>query len=355
MSTLLPIFEHCHNLMPDTFHFDSKTNPVFFIAEIGGNHEGDFDYARRLAALAIESGVDAIKFQLYSGDTLVSRVESPERNKHFKRFELAKTQYLQLARMCNDAGVEFMASVWGSEMLDWIDPYIPIHKVGSGDLTCYPLIRQLVATGKPIILSTGLATLAEITDAVGFIETLDKSYVTERKLAILQCNSAYPTPDGDANLDVIATFRNTFGLPIGYSDHTIGTEAIEVAVAMGATIIEAHFTDTREGKTFRDHKVSLTRDEVRDLMLKLRRIRTLKGDSEKRVTPSEAIDGHPTSFRRSIYAKRDIAIGEALTMENMTVLRPAHGLPATDFDRLLGKTVMVAIAAHQLIREDDFH
>lgn len=334
-------------------YFKSKKNPVFFIAEIGGNHEGDFKYAQQLTELAIESGADAIKFQLYSGDTLVSRIENPERNAHFKRFELARQQYLHLANLCQAAGVSYMASVWDADMLAWIDPFISIHKVGSGDLTCYPLIRRLIATGKPLILSTGLSTLEEISATVNYINNIDPTYLVDRKLAILQCTSSYPTPDEDANLDVIMTLRDTYGLPVGYSDHTLGTDAITTAVALGAEIIEAHFTDSREGKTFRDHQVSLTREEVLALMPLLKRIRTLKGSKNKEVTPSEVSSGHPQSFRRSIYASRDIEPGEMLTEQNLTVLRPAHGLPATEFDRILGRTAAVKISAHHLLRDDD--
>lgn len=335
-------------------HFQSLHNPVFFIAEIGGNHEGNFEYAKRLTELAIRSGADAVKFQLYSGDTLVSRVKSPDRNAHFKRFELSRDQYLSLAAICRDAGVQFMASVWDAAMLAWIDPHIAIHKVGSGDLTCYPLIRRLVATGKPLILSTGLSSLDDIRATVAYIDGLDPRYVAERKLALLQCTSSYPTPDEDANLNVIPTLKEAFGLPVGYSDHTLGSEAIRVGVALGAEIIESHFTDTREGKSFRDHKVSLTCDEILALMPELRRIRVLKGSAEKCVTTAEAAADHPRSFRRSIYARRDIVPGETLTEDNMTVLRPAHGLPATEYDRVLGRTATRAIGAHHLITADDF-
>lgn len=334
--------------------FESTRNSVFFIAEIGGNHEGDFEYAKRLAELAIESGADAVKFQIYSGDTLVSRIESPDRNAHFKRFELSRDQYIALAEICRDAGVMFMASVWDAEMLGWIDPYISIHKVGSGDLTCYPLIRQLVLTGKPLILSTGLSSLQEVAATVDFIRSIDERYITEQKLALMQCTSSYPTPDTDANLDAIVTLREAFHLPVGYSDHTIGLEAIKVSVALGAEIVEAHFTDSREGKTFRDHQVSLTCEELRDLIPILTRICVLKGDGRKRLTKSEEAAGHQRSFRRSLYARCDISPGDVLNEHNVTVLRPANGLPATDFDRIIGRRAVAAIAAHHLIKPDDF-
>lgn len=333
--------------------FQSTRNPVFYIAEIGGNHEGDFAYAKRLAELAIESGADAIKYQIYSGDTLVSSVESPERNAHFKKFELSLEQYIEIAKLCQKAGRMFMASVWDAAMLDVIDPYLEVHKIGSGDLTCYPIIRKLVDTGKPIILSTGLSNFEEIGAAVDFIRSCDARYISERKLSLLQCTSSYPTPDEDANLDVIPELARRFGLPVGFSDHTMDSLAVEASVALGATIIEKHFTDTREGKTFRDHKVSLTCAEVQTLLERLKRVRVLKGSANKQPTPAELAAGHRKSFRRSVYAARDIAVGEVLDASNLTVLRPEHGLPATQYEAQLGKTTTRALRRHEALRADD--
>jgi N,N'-diacetyllegionaminate synthase len=261
----------------------SRKNPVFYIAEIGGNHGGDFEYAKKLTNLAIESGADAVKFQFYTGDTLVSHIESRDRNLHFKKFELTDEQNISLMQMVRSAGVMPMASVWDEKMLAWADSYLPIHKVGSGDLTCYPMLSALVKTEKPIILSTGLSSLSEVTDAVAYIEKCNPSYISQRKLALLQCTSSYPTPDEDANINAMLTMRDEFSLPVGYSDHTLGTDAIEVAVSLGAEIIEKHFTDTRDGQTFRDHHVSLTRDEVQRTLQKMSRIIKLKGNGKKNL------------------------------------------------------------------------
>jgi N-acetylneuraminate synthase/N,N'-diacetyllegionaminate synthase len=333
--------------------FASSINPILFIAEIGGNHEGDFAYAGRLTALALESGADIVKFQIYTGDTLASVVERPDLNRHFKRFELSPAQYIALAQQCVAGGAKFMASVWNAGALEWIDRHIPIHKVGSGDLTCTPLIRRLAASGKPLILSTGLASLDEIEAAIRFVESLDPGYIAQRKLALLQCTSSYPCRDEDIHLLAMETLKSRFGLPVGFSDHSIGTLAIEAAVAMGAVIIEKHFTDTREGKEFRDHKVSITRDELRELMPRLRRIATLRGQPEKHLTVAESDAAHQISFRRSVYAARDIAAGESFSPDNLTVLRPAVGLPANRFDEALGKVARRAFKAHEVISEND--
>lgn len=333
--------------------FRSARNAVFLIAEVGGNHEGDVARARVLNKLAIESGADVVKYQFYTGDTLVSSVESPDRNAHFKRFEIPRSEYEALAAECNAAGRGFMASVWNTEMLAWANPLFTMHKVGSGDLTCYPMLKALVATKKPIILSTGLSTLDEVAAAVDYVIGLDPAYRTERKLAILQCTSAYPTPDQDANLEVMATLRSRFGLPVGYSDHTLGPLAIEAAVAMGAEIVEKHFTDQREGRTFRDHQISLTRDELLELWPRLARIAALRGSSVKAPTPSELAAGHVVSFRRSVYAARDIAAGETFTTDNLTVLRPQHGISATKYESVLGKKAKRAMKRHEVLKPDD--
>jgi len=333
--------------------FTSVRNPVFFIAEIGGNHEGNFAYAQALTQLAIDSGADAIKFQFYTGDTLVSRREGLDRNAHFKKFELSDSQNLELIQMVEDGAALPMASVWSEGMLAWADPSLPIHKVGSGDLTCYPMLALLAKTNKPIILSTGLSSLNEVASAINYIDKCNPSYISEHKLALLQCTSSYPTPDEDANILAMLALKAEFGLPVGYSDHTLGSDAIEAAVAVGAEIIEKHFTDTREGKTFRDHLIALTRDEVRASLQKMRRITSFLGQGDKILTKSEREAGHHISFRRSIYAGNDIKAGEVFTENNLTVLRPFHGVCATHFDDILGRRAKRDLMLHEVLRDDD--
>ena len=174
----------------------------YLIAEIGGNHEGDFDYAKKLVGLACESGVDAVKLQIYTGDTLVSKVESPDRNAHFKRFELTPEEYIDLAKDCQKEGVTFTASVWNVDAISFIDTFLDFYKIGSGDLTAYPMLKKIASIGKPIILSTGLSTIDEIRASVDYIQSIDARYTKKEYLAILQCTSMYPIPDEDVNLNV---------------------------------------------------------------------------------------------------------------------------------------------------------
>lgn len=325
-------------------NWQGKHGPLL-IAEIGGNHEGDFEYAKRLTELAIASDVDYVKFQLYSGDTLVSKIESAQRNKHFKKFELSQEQYLELAEMCESSNTGFMASVWDPDYISWIDKHIPIYKIGSGDLTSYPLLRKFAALKKPIIISTGLANMDEVTDAIAFIQNENSLYREPEFLSVLQCTSMYPIPYDDAHLNTMIAFKNKFELPVGYSDHTEGSFALMTSVAMGAQILEFHFTDSRENKEFRDHKVSLTKDEVLKLIEQIKDIKKLKGTSEKRPLPIEG--DHPITFRRGVYPKRDLTRGTLITEEDITVLRPNHGIDARHFYEVVGKKLMIDLKEHQ--------
>jgi len=332
-------------------NWKGKYGPLL-IAEIGGNHEGDFEYAKKLTQLAIDSDVDYIKFQLYTGDSLVSPVESEQRNRHFKKFELTKEQHIYLAEMCQKAGKKYTASVWDPSFINWIDPYIPIYKIGSGDLTAYPLLERLAAIGKPLILSTGLSTMEDILGAVECIQKANPVYRSPEQLAILQCTSMYPIPFGDANLNVMALLKRETGLTIGYSDHTEGNKALEIATAMGAEILEFHFTDTREGKTFRDHKVSLTRVDIAALLNEIHIIQQLQGKSEKHPVQSELDNGHVISFRRAVYANTDLAEGTVLSENNLVTLRPNHGIDARDYRKLLGKKLKQSVKAYERLSWD---
>lgn len=326
--------------------FVGKHGPLL-IAEIGGNHEGDFEYAKRLTKLAIDSDVDFVKFQIYTGDTLVSSVESPTRNAHFKKFELSREQHLYLASMVREAGLHYTSSVWDESVFSWIDPFVSLYKIGSGDLTAYPLLKATAKIGKPIILSTGLSTEAEVLASIAYIQSVNKLYEKAEQLAVLQCTSMYPIPPNASNLRVMSRLKELTGLTVGYSDHTEGNKALYYAYAMGAEVLEFHFTDTRDGKQFRDHKVSLTPDEIGILINELSLIQELKGSDQKKPESIEIENGHVESFRRAVYPLRDISRGEILTVENTTTLRPNHGIDAIQYESVLGKRAKMNLIKHQ--------
>lgn len=325
------------------------------IAEIGGNHEGDFAVAKAMAASAIRSGADCVKFQLYTGATLVSPVESPTRFQHFKKFELEKEQHIYLAEMCREAGLGYVSSVWDEDMLEWIDPYMDFYKVGSGDLTAWPLLRRLAERGKPILLSTGLATVDETMQTVAQIQNVDPRYSRPEWMCVMQCTSMYPIPDGDANLRVMDALRAATGLATGYSDHTIGAEALRVATAMGADVLEFHFTDSREGKEFRDHKVSLVESEVRALREDLIKISELRGSHVKIPQESELSEKHEISFRRGVYLNRDAEAGEVVREADLAVLRPTHGTDARDASEVVGRRLLKDVRAFAAIAEGEHY
>ncbi len=316
------------------------------IAEIGGNHEGDFETAKRLIDLAVDAGADAVKFQVYFGDTLVSAKESPERNAHFRRFELSPRQHLDLAERVREAGRTYVASVWDLDAFTWIDPVVSAYKIGSGDLTALPFLRAAGATGKPMILSTGLSEMAEVTSAVDYIRSVNPVYLQPAMMAVLQCTSMYPISRGDANLAVMKAL-SAIGVEVGYSDHTIGTRALEVAAAMGAQILEFHFTDQKEGRSFRDHQLSLDSADLRRLIRSLEEIRELRGTPDKTPLQCEIESDHVRSFRRAVYPARDIESGEVLDDRNLCVLRPNHGLDARHYDDLLGRRARRRLLRHE--------
>lgn len=333
-------------------HFRGKHGP-YLIAEIGGNHEGDFDVAVRLTQLAIETDVDAVKFQVYTGDSLVNPKVNPERHAHFKRFELDYSHHIELAKLCAEAGVDFMASIWDIDAFDQLEPYLPIYKVGSGDLTAHLFLRRMAQSGKPIILSTGLSTMQEVLTAVDIITSVDAAYRDDQKLALLQCSSMYPIPDCDTNLNTMRSLAEATGMLVGYSDHTVGTLAIETAIAMGAAVIEAHFTESRTGKIFRDHKVSLVPDEWVSLIDRMKAVRVLQGAAQKRPTPSEIESGHVKSFRRAVYPAYDLPSRHVIAEQDLVVLRPREGIGAEELDQVVGKITKRAFARYEPFQWSD--
>jgi N,N'-diacetyllegionaminate synthase len=331
-----------------TNNFKGKYGPLL-IAEIGGNHEGNFEYAKELCRLAIESKADYVKFQIYTGNTLVSPVESPDRNKHFKKFELTKEQHIELAEMVINAGSYYTASIWDTDILEWIDPYMRFYKIGSGDLTAYAMISAIAKKKKPIIISTGLATEAEVLGTVAFIQSLDPMYKDANNLAILQCTSMYPIEYKDANLNVMLRLKEKTGLTVGYSDHTTDSRALCYATAMGAEVLEFHFTDTKEGKEFRDHKVSLTKTDVHQLIEELEIIAQLKGSFEKKPTKIEEETNHVQTFRRATYLNRDASPGHIIREEDLVFLRPNVGVDARNYPAIIGKKLTKGIKAYEKI------
>jgi N,N'-diacetyllegionaminate synthase len=316
----------------------NKCRGVYIIAEIGGNHEGSFKKAKELLVDAIDSGVDAVKFQVYTGSTLVNSKVDLDRVKHFDKFALTTRQYLDLADICNNFNIDFLASVWDENQILLFSDRMPFYKIGSGDLTAYPLLKIISKTGKPILLSTGLSNLEEVKASVSYIIKCNPIYKNKGMVGVLQCTSMYPIPDSDANLKAISLFKKEFPLlVVGYSDHTVGGYAAELAVTLGAKILELHFTDNKKDRKFRDHQVSFTNLEIKSLINKINKINLLLGECIKKPMSSEIESGHVISFRRGIYFNKDMKNGDMISATDLVALRPCYGIPAEKFEDLIGK------------------
>ncbi|MFC3150307.1 N-acetylneuraminate synthase family protein [Litoribrevibacter euphylliae] len=323
--------------------FAGKHGP-FMIAEVGGNHEGDFEYAKRLVEEACLSDADCVKLQIYSPDLLVNKYLSPQRHKHFGKFALSTSQYKELLKIIRDSGKSVSASVWSIQELNEFIDEIDFIKVGSGDLTDALMLNAIRETGKPVIISTGLATIDNVAFA---IRKLDPEGSRGDELGILQCTSMYPIPKFDANLNVMDTFGQAFPqYLIGYSDHTTDINALSYSVAAGAEILEFHFTDCKHDRDFRDHQVSLTLSDVEALVKNVIEIKSLQGVKEKQPAICEVVNGHVTSFRKGVFLNKDLKSGETIKYEDLITLRPCEGISALDSDKVVGLKLKADISAY---------
>ncbi len=332
-------------------HFKSSKNPCYFIAEVGSNHEGNFAKAKNLVIEAARSNADLVKIQIYTAQNIVNKKFDLERYNHFSKLELSIKQYIDLAKICKKYKKKFSASIWDVNLIDIFDKYIDIYKIGSGDLNNFEIIKKIVSKKKPIIISTGLSNIKEIHKTVNFINKIDKNYLKMKKLAILHCNTAYPTPIGDANLSNIETLKNKFKLDIGYSDHTIGSEIIKIAFYLGANIIEKHFSNTINSKAFRDHQISLNKVGVNNFLKNIKKYSSIFGNRNNKLTKSEIFQKNQYSFRRSIYAKKIMKKGELFSQKNITCLRPfkKNGIPAFKYFDVIGKAAKKKYKVNDLI------
>jgi len=319
-------------------------NNVFIIAEAGVNHNGDINLAKKLIDKAVEAGVDAIKFQTFRAENLVSKnakkakyqIENTKNNESqyemLKKLELSFKDFEELKKYCNKKGIIFLSTPFDEESIEFLDKLgLEIFKIPSGEITNLPYLRKIGSLKKRVIFSTGMANLGEIEDA---LDVLIKSGTTKEEITILHANTEYPTPFEDVNLKAMQTIACAFKIDVGYSDHTLGIEVPIAAVAMGAKVIEKHFTLDR-ALPGPDHKASLEPDELKAMVKAIRNIEVALGDGIKRPSKSEA--KNMAVARKSIVAKRDIKKGEKFTEENITVKRPGNGISPMRWDEIIGK------------------
>lgn len=325
------------------------TQRVCIVAEIGNNHEGDPELAARMIRLAAAAGADAVKFQTIVPERLVAPSQA-ERLARLRQFALSRADFAALKAVADAEGVLFLSTPFDLESARFLDSLVPAFKVASGDNDHYPLLDVLAGLGKPVLLSTGLAGLPEITAAVARIGRRLERPVTAEDVAVLHCVASYPVPPEEANLGAIADLR-ALGLTTGYSDHTLGIEAAVLSVALGARIVEKHFTLDKAHSDFRDHRLSADPDELTRLVRRVRRAEVLLGPGVKRPMACEA--GCAVEARRSAAAGRDLAAGTVLADGDIDWLRPGGGIGPSAVDGLVGRRLTRPLARGEAIGPAD--
>ncbi|WP_137844338.1 N-acetylneuraminate synthase family protein [Microbacterium sp. 2FI] len=362
------------------------TDSVFVIAEAGVNHNGSLATAKELVDLAASAGADAVKFQTFSADNLAlesaamaeyqRRSEDDVRSQHdlLRKLELSHDEFRALRDHCDSRGIRFLSTAFDLEGLDFLvsELGIPLVKIASGDLTFAPLLVAAGRTGLPVILSTGMADIPEISRALRFIaagvaqgrgaldrseritpEVLERSWqardefvVFAEHVTIFHCTTQYPAADENLDLRALQTIASTFGHRVGYSDHSLGSLASVLAVGLGAVAVEKHFTfDT--GAEGPDHAASLDPDGLHAYVADLRRVPTMLGSAQKRCQPVEV--GNRAVVRRSLVAAGDIAAGAVIRNEDLVCFRPASGRSAFDFWEVAGSAATRSYSRGELI------
>jgi len=321
---------------------------VLVVAEIGNNHEGSYDRAEEMVGRAAQAGADVVKFQTFSAAEHFNTIDDVERVARLRRFQLTYDEFERLAKAAQAEGVSFISTPLDLESAQFLNQFVPAFKIASSDNTFGPLIELVASFGKPIILSSGLVGVEELQSAKGLIEACWNRDGIDPGLAVLHCVSSYPVPIAEANLLAIATIRDALSCTVGYSDHTLGIDAALLAVALGARIVEKHFTLDKNMSDFRDHQLSADPAELTELVRKIRDAEELLGDGVKRPMPSE---GDARAIRRSIAAGQDLPAGLVIRYDHLAWVRPGHGLPPGDEARVVGRRLNAPRQAGQLILE----
>ncbi len=335
----------------------SKNSPVYIIAEAGVNHNGDMCLAKEMIDAAAEAGVDAVKFQNFRTDGLILKNTgkapyqkvttdySETQYDMLKRLELSRKQNEELMAYCKEKNITFLSTPFEKSSLEELDDLgVPAFKVAATDLTNIQFLRQVAEKGKPIILSAGMCYLEEVKRA------LDAIYPINKEVILLQCTANYPIQNSEANINVIRTLQDEFHILVGYSDHSQGVGAAPYAVAVGAKLVEKHFTldKNMEGP---DHKASVTPKELKQLVEDIRRVEEYLGDGVKMPSCSEQMTRK--SLQKCLVASKDIKAGEKFCNENIVAKRTdGIGISALYFDEIVGRTAGKDFAADEIIRVD---
>ncbi len=333
---------------------------VIIIAEAGVNHNGDINMALNLVQEAAKAGADFVKFQTFSADALVSRDAkkapyqlSGENNDEYqynmlKALELTPEQHHFLINECKNSGIGFLSSAFDLQSLDYLNSLnLSYIKIPSGELTNLPYLKKAGSFNLCILLSTGMCTLEEVEEA---IQVLVKAGTSKEKITLLHCNTAYPTPYNDVHLHAMSQMSNHFKLPVGYSDHTPGVEVAVAAVALGATVIEKHFTLDKK-LPGPDHKASLEPKELATMVQYIRNVEKALGNAIKTPSPSEIVN--ITIARKSIHLANTIQAGHLLSESDLIMKRPGDGISPMAMDTVIGKKINKELKANHKLRYED--
>lgn len=334
-----------------------KINKVFIIAEAGVNHNGSIELAKKLIDVAVEAKVDAVKFQTFKTELCISKdaikadyqVENTKNSTEtqfemVKKLELSEEMHHELISYCKAKNIMFLSTPFDHDSIELLsDLGLEIFKIPSGEITNLPYLRHIGRLNKKVILSTGMADIGEIEDA---LDVLINAGTKKENITVLHANTMYPTPIEDVNLKAMLTIGNTFDIAFGYSDHTLGIEVDIAAVALGACCIEKHFTldCTMDGP---DHKASLEPDELKAMVKAIRNIELALGSSVKKPSKSEI--PNMQIARKSIVAKSDIKKGDILSEENITIKRPGNGISPMRWDEIVGSVALKDYKEDELI------
>jgi len=316
-----------------------KKQKVFIIAEAGVNHNGNINLAKKLIDAAKIAGVDAVKFQTFKSENLVIKntkmTDYQKKNvgkkesqlKMLKKLELNYEDFIKLKKYCNKKKIIFLSTPHSKDAIDFLEPLVSAYKIGSGDLTNLPFLKKIAKTKKPIVLSTGMANLKEVREAINVILPINK------KLILLHCTTNYPCPLKEVNLRAMLTLKKEFNLPVGYSDHTLGIMVPIMAVALGARILEKHFT-LDKNLPGPDHKASLNPKELEEMVMAVRDTEDALG-SDKKI-PTENERNVKKFVRKSIVAKIDIPKGNVIKKNMLTIKRPGIGISPKQINKIIG-------------------
>jgi N,N'-diacetyllegionaminate synthase len=323
---------------------------VIIVAEIGNNHEGSVETAERLIQEAAACGADAVKFQIFRTEHLVGRANRA-RFDQLKSFELSLEQFGHLADLAHTLNLAVIVTAFDPETARRTEGFADGYKIASGDNAFFPLLDAVAQSGKPVIISTGSSDFSRISRAITFMEKSWKERNVRGELALLHCVSCYPVPDEQANLFAIPSLAERFGYPVGYSDHTLGTQASVMAVALGSRILERHFTLSKSYSAFRDHQLSSDPPELRELARQVRQATLMLGDGRKTLRPCE--EEGAEAIRRSIVAGLDLPEGHSLLLSDLTWTRPAGGLEPGEEGQLVGRKLRHPVRSGDRLTMDD--